>query len=323
MKVLIVGGTGNISTSIVEELRRLGHDVSVVVRGSHRDELPADVRRIRADRRDYAAFEELMGGHTWDAVIDMVAFDAEDARSAIRAFRGRTAHYVACSTVVVYGHGFTALPTTEDEPHRAVDAYGGGKVEMERVLREEADGLPVTILRPSHNYGRVVPVRQVTGFDPTFVDRLRRGRPILVVDTAEKTTWSSLHVDDAALAFAHCLGREACIGKAYHVVGTETFSWADYHRRVAAVLGFDVELVPLPLEEIVAAGGPATGILSITAYDGWFTTEAITRDVPEFRQRILLEEGTERSVEWAARHGLLQSAADRTWEDDLIDTVLR
>jgi nucleoside-diphosphate-sugar epimerase len=323
MKVLIVGGTGNISTSIVEELRRLEHDVSVVVRGMHRDEVPPDVQRIHADRRDYAAFERLMAGQTWDAVIDMVAFNADDARSAIRAFKGRTAHYVACSTVVVYGHDFTALPTTEDEPQRATDVYGGGKAEMERVLRTEADGLPVTILRPSHNYGRVVPVRQVTGFDPTFVDRLRRGRPILVTDSAEKTTWSCLHVDDAALAFAHCLGREACIGRAYHVVGTETFSWADYHRRVAAALGFDVELVPLPLEEIVAARGAATGILSITAYDGWFTTGNVTRDIPEFRQRILLEEGTQRSVEWAERHGLLESAADRTWEDDLIDSVLR
>jgi nucleoside-diphosphate-sugar epimerase len=323
VKVLLVGGTGNISTSIVEELRRLDHDVSGVVRGVHRDEVPPDVRRIHADRRDYAAFEQLMSDHTWDAVIDMVAFNADDARSAIRAFRGRTAHYVVCSTVVVYGREFTTLPTTENEPHKATDAYGGGKVELERVLREEAGDLPVTVLRPSHNYGRVVPVRQVTGFDPAFVDRLRRGRPILVTDAAEKTTWTSLHVDDAALAFVHCLGREACIGKAYHVVGTETFSWADYHRRVAAVLGVDVELVPQPLEQIVEAGGSATAILGITAYDGWFTTDATERDIPEFQQRILLEEGTVRSIEYAEKHGLLTSAAERTWEDDLIESVLR
>ena len=320
MRVLVVGGSGNISTSVVTELRRLGHDVSVVVRGSHRDELPPEVTRIKADRRDYPAFEALMGERTWDAVIDMVAFSADDAASVLRAFTGRAGHYVVCSTVVTYGTEFTTLPTTEQEPQRATDTYGRGKVEMEEVLRESTD-LPVTILRPSHTFGRIPVVRQVTGFDTTFVDRLRRGRPLLVTDTAEKRTWMSLHVDDAALAFAHCLGRESCFGKAYNVVGDETFSWADYHRRVAGALGLQAELVPLPVEDLVAAGGAAVGILGITAFDGWFTNDALRRDVPEFEQRIGLEEGIRRSVEYGEPRGLLTSAEELTWEDDLIRSL--
>lgn len=322
MKVLVVGGTGNISTSIVDELIGQGHEVSVVVRGGHRDELPPQVRRIQADRRDYAAFESLMGEQTWDAVIDMVAFTADDAASALRAFTGRAGHYVVCSTVVTYGHDFTTLPTREDEPQRATDAYGGGKVAMERVLRETEGPLPITILRPSHTFGRIPVIRQVTGLDPTFIDRLRRGRPILVTDTAEDLTWMSLHVDDAALAFAHCLGREACFGKAYNVVGDETYSWADYHRRIASALGLEAELVPMPLDQIVAAGGAKTSILGVTAHHGWFTNDAIRRDVPEFRQAITFEDGIRRNVAWLEQRGLLASAEERTWEDELIGRVL-
>lgn len=321
MKVLVVGGSGNISTSIVGELRGLGHEVAVVVRGNHRDELPPEVRRINADRKDYAAFEARMREETWDAVIDMVAFSADDAASALRAFTGRAGHYVACSTVVTYGTEFTELPTTEQEPQRATDAYGRGKVEMEDVLRAAAGDLPVTILRPSHTFGRIPVVRQVTGLDTAFVDRLRRGRPVLVTDTAEKRTWMSLHVDDAALAFAHCLGREACFGQAYNVVGDETYSWADYHRKVAAALGLSVELVPLPVEQLQAEGGAAVGILGVTAFDGWFTNDAIKRDVPEFVQRVDLEEGVRRSVEWGEPRGLVTSAEELTWEDALIRRV--
>lgn len=321
MNVLIVGGTGNISTSIVAELMHQGHDVSVVVRGGHRDELPPEVRRITADRKDYAAFEALMQAESWDAVIDMVAFNADDAASALRAFTGRAGHYVVCSTVVTYGTEFTQLPTSEDEPQRAKDAYGGGKVAMEQVLRAAGDDLPITILRPSHTFGRIPIVRQVTGLDPTFVDRLRRRRPILVTDTAEDKTWMSLHVDDAALAFVHCLGRDVCFGKAYNVVGDETYSWADYHRLVGRALDLPVELVPHPVEEIVAAGGPHVGILGVTAFDGWFTNDAIKADVPEFRQTIGFEEGIRRSFAYGETHGMWTSAEELTWEDDLIAKV--
>jgi len=324
MKVLVVGGTGNISTSIVQELRRIGHDVAVVVRGTHRDELPSDVRRITADRKDYPRFEALMQKESWDAVIDMVAFSADDAASALRAFTGRAGHYVACSTVVTYGTDFTALPAHENEPQRATDAYGRGKVAMEDVLRRAsgADRLPITILRPSHTFGRIPIVRQVTGFDPTFIDRLRRGRQILVTDDAEKKTWMSLHVDDAALAFANCLCREQCFGNSYHVVGDETYSWADYHRRVGDALGLDVNLVPLPVEEITAAGGADVAILAVTGYDGWFTNDAIKRDVPEFQQNVSFDDGIRRNVEYAQAHGMITSAEEMTWEDELIRKVV-
>jgi len=325
MNVLIVGGTGNISTSIVAELLRQGHAVSVVTRGGHRDELPPEVTRIVADRRDYGAFEATMADHAWDAVIDMVAFTADDAESAVRAFTGRTDHYVVCSTVVTYGDRFTQLPADEDEPQTATDAYGRGKVEMEQIVREaHATGrLPVTIMRPSHTFGRIPIIRQVTGLDTTFIDRLRLGRPILVTDTAEDTTWMSLHVDDAAVAFVHCLGRDVCIGNVYNVVGDETYSWADYHRRIAGAIDLKAELVAAPVDVLLAAGGAQTAILGITAFDGWFSNNRIKGDVPEFAQRISFEDGMRRNVAYADAHGLITSAQSATWEDNLIEELTR
>src|SRR5687767_13306816 len=107
MRVPVVGGTGNISTSIVEVLCAQGHDVSIVVRGKRADRAPDAVERIVVDRSDRAAFEQAVGERSWDAVIDMIAFTADDAESAVRAFEGRTGHYVCCSTVASYGTEFT------------------------------------------------------------------------------------------------------------------------------------------------------------------------------------------------------------------------
>src|SRR5690349_15030148 len=127
MRVLVVGGTGNISTSIVEQLVAAGHDTAIVTRGIRPDGAPPEVERIVADRSDSAAFEARMVDERFDAVIDMIAFTPAHAESAVRAFGGRTAHYVVCSTVMTYGTTFTTVPTTEDEPQTAVDVYGSNK----------------------------------------------------------------------------------------------------------------------------------------------------------------------------------------------------
>jgi nucleoside-diphosphate-sugar epimerase len=44
MRVLVVGGTGNISTGVVKALVQFGHEVTVYNRGKRRGLLPSGVR---------------------------------------------------------------------------------------------------------------------------------------------------------------------------------------------------------------------------------------------------------------------------------------
>src|SRR6185369_6773047 len=128
MRVLIIGGTGLISTAIVDQLLKRGDDVTLYNRGQTEARFadPGDgrVRRLLGDRHDFPAFEAQMkaeaASHPFDAVIDMVAFQPAEADSLLRAFAGRTRHIVVCSTVCVYGGPMTRLPATDDEPHRPV-----------------------------------------------------------------------------------------------------------------------------------------------------------------------------------------------------------
>ena len=47
MKVLVIGGTGNISRGIVAALQNRNHEVVLFNRGQHRDAPPSEVRVIR------------------------------------------------------------------------------------------------------------------------------------------------------------------------------------------------------------------------------------------------------------------------------------
>ena len=65
MKVGMVGGTGNISTSIVQLLLQHGHDVTCFNRG-RRERVPEGARLIQGDRYDREAFVEMMQAQRFD-----------------------------------------------------------------------------------------------------------------------------------------------------------------------------------------------------------------------------------------------------------------
>ena len=137
MNVLVLGGTGVISRAIVRRLLYKGHDVTIYNRGTRKLEFGKPVRQITGDRRDRADFESRMHSEPFDAVVDMICFDAADARSTVTAFAGRTDQIVVCSSVAAYKRPYRTVPTVEaaeslyDDPGYA---YAYHKAEAERFL---------------------------------------------------------------------------------------------------------------------------------------------------------------------------------------------
>jgi NAD dependent epimerase/dehydratase family enzyme len=89
MKALIIGGTGNISTGITRYLLEQGNnEIWLFNRGNTSVE---GTFALTGDRMNYADFEQKTAGlGDLDVVIDMICFEPDDARSDVRAFRGRT-----------------------------------------------------------------------------------------------------------------------------------------------------------------------------------------------------------------------------------------
>ena len=49
MRILIIGGTGTISSAITRQLAAAGHDIWLLNRGNRNDEVPSNVKQIIAD----------------------------------------------------------------------------------------------------------------------------------------------------------------------------------------------------------------------------------------------------------------------------------
>ncbi len=318
MKVCIVGGTGNISTSIVRVLLRQGHEVVCCNRGRS-GAVPDGVRVIVCDRQERAAFEAAMQRERFDAAIDMIGFNREDALSSIRAFRG-VRQFVFCSTVCTYGVQYEWLPATEDHPLRPVSDYGRNKVAADAAYLEAYyhDGFPVTIIKPSTTYGPRMGLLRQIAWEFSWIDRVRKGKPIAVCGDGN-AIHQFLHVDDAALGFAGVLGKERCIGQTYNLVRRGFTTWAEYHRTAMRVIGREVELVGVPFTVLAARNVPSFGICSdIFAYHIYYSAEKLFRDVPEFQPAVTLEAGMAGVLEAMDREGRVPDSGQAQWEDELI-----
>ncbi|MCA1595464.1 MAG: NAD-dependent epimerase/dehydratase family protein [Chloroflexi bacterium] len=302
MKICIVGGTGNISMSIVRLLVKLGHEVTCFNRGRS-GEPPGGARVLEGDRSDRPAFEKAIQAERFDAGIDMICFSREDAESSVRAFQG-VKHFIQCSTVCTYGIQYDWLPASEDHPLRPITGYGRGKVAADAIFMEAfyRDGFPVTIIKPSTTYG----------------PKSGKGKPILVCGDGN-ALHQFLHVDDAALCFAHVPGKEHCIGQTYNMVRRGFTTWADYHRTAMKVLGREVELVGVPLADLERFNPPQFGICKeIFAHHVYYSAEKLFRDVPEFQPQVSLEQGMEQVFEVMDRDGRIPDSDTLEWEDKII-----
>lgn len=77
MKILIIGGTGVISSSITLEALKKGINVFMINRGNRT--IPKGVSLIKSDKKDYTYIKSQLIGLQFDAIIDFLCYTQKDA----------------------------------------------------------------------------------------------------------------------------------------------------------------------------------------------------------------------------------------------------
>ncbi len=303
MKVLIIGGTGLISTGIVKALAGTA-SITVLNRGKTHCRLPGDVRRMTGDRNEAGTLAKCFGPdsvETFDAVIDMICFQSAQAMEDVEVFAGRTGHFIFCSTVCAYGNTQTQIPTAESAVPHPESNYGRNKLECEKIfLQAHAAGrLPVTIFRPSHTFGPGANLINNLGWQNEFISRLRQGRPILVSGDGHGL-WQSAFCDDVGVGFAKAIGRSKTMGEIYNIVGGDVFTWDQYTQRIAAALNAPPPRLVHVATETLLEMQPQRygGLAEIFRYHGVYSNDKINRDIPEYRHATPFAEAVRQTVAW-------------------------
>jgi nucleoside-diphosphate-sugar epimerase len=326
MDVLLVGGTGVISTGITRQLVEADHDVTVYNRGETDADLPP-VDRIRGDRTEYDRFErQVAEAGPFDCVIDMVCYTPDDARSAVRAFDGLTDQYVFCSTVATYRQPAGELPIDESAPRKHDgDGYGGLKTDCEEIFQAAHDdgAFAATVLRPGHTYGEGG-VRgglcYTLGWERTeFVDRLRAGEPI-VVHGDGTSIWGSTHRDDVARAFVNAVGNEDAHGERYNVASEEPMTWNAYLRAAAQALDApepDLVHVPTAILADLVPEDRSELLLRDLQYSLLFDNSKAKADL-DYEYTVPWTEGVRRTVSWLDERGEIADSEVSDLDDRIV-----
>jgi len=306
LKVLFVGGSGNISSACSRLAVERGIELHVLNRGTTSIRpLPPDVRVLRADVRDPSSVREALGRQDFDAVVDWIAFTPDHVRTDLDLFRGRTGQYVFISSASTYQTPPARLPIVESTPLRnPFWQYSRDKIACEELLvaAYRAEGFPATIVRPSHTYDRTV-----VPFDGgwTVLGRMRQGKEI-VVHGDGTSLWTLTHSEDFARGFVPLLGHPRTLGEAFHITSDDTLTWDQIATSLAAALGVEPRIVHVPSEAIAAADPEwGAGLLGDKAHSMVFDNTKLRRVVPDYAATISFEQGAREIAAWyedPARH---------------------
>jgi nucleoside-diphosphate-sugar epimerase len=301
MKVLFIGGTGNLSLDCTLRALSEGMEVWHLNRGTRSDEAPAGVVALRADVRDEEAARRVLGSERFDAVVDFVAFTRGQVEEDIRLFRDRTRQFVFISSASAYRKPPVHHVITESTPlENPFWKYSRDKIECERLLEEEgrASGFPYTIVRPSHTYcSRWMP----TAFgstDFTVPKRMLDGRRVIVHGDGQ-SLWTLTHSRDFAVGLAGLLGNPAALGEAVQITGDEALTWEAIHATIAMAIGASPRIVHVP-SDFIAAVDPERGahFLGDKSYSAVFDCSKLKRLVPGFRATVSFSQGMRESAAW-------------------------
>jgi len=229
MKVLFIGGTGNISTACTALAAERGIELTLLRRGQRLASIPDSVRTIVADIADEAAVAEALGDRKFDAVVDWIAFTPAQVERDIRLFRDRTDQYIFISSASAYQKPVSHYLITESTPlANPYWQYSRDKIACEERLMKEyrETGFPFTVVRPSHTYGDTQFALAVNNWEIpyTAVDRMRRGKKSIVPGDGS-SLWVLTHNSDFAQGLVGLLGRSQAIGHAFHITSDEVLTW--------------------------------------------------------------------------------------------------
>ncbi len=314
MKILIIGGTGTISSAITRQLAESGHDLWLLNRGTRKQEVPASVKQIIADIDDEAAVLRQIGNEQFDAVCEFIGFVTQQVQRDIRLFRGRTRQYVYISSASAYNKPAASPYITEGTAlANPYWQYSRNKIACEELLmhtyREE--GFPVTIVRPSHTYcERAVPlsIHGPKGSWPVL-KRMMEGKPVLVHGDGS-SLWTLTWNEDFARGFIGLLGNPKAIGETFQIMSDEQLTWDQIYHCVGNALNTQPKLYHVASDFLAAVcpeeydlTGNLIGDKAVTVI---FDCTKLKRAVPGFQATTRFDEGVRRCVAYLLAHPELQ-----------------
>ena len=300
MKVLFIGGTGNISTSVSKLCVERGIDLFLLNRGNRKVDI-SGAKTIHGDISKPIELEPALQKHNWDAVVNWIAFNIDDIKRDYNLFAGKTKQYIFISSASVYEKPLSFPIVTESTPLKnPFWDYSQNKIACEENLNSlyREKNFPVTIVRPSLTYDTVIPLIMGGWTEYTIIDRMKKGKRVIVHGDGT-SLWTITHAEDFAKGFVGLLCHQQAIGQAFHITSDEVLTWNQIYEAVANAAGVEANIVHIASDFIASIDERFKGsLLGDKSYSAIFDNTKIKRFVPGFTCTIPFNFGIKKTLAW-------------------------
>lgn len=324
MKILIIGGAGNIGRPVSEALAAAGHSVVVLGRKPLQT-FEHPITYIAGDTGDVDFLLHLQQKDTFDVVINFAIQSTAQAQANVDAFAGKIRQFIFISTVTVLDREKAVVLNEESACGNPYSIYAQTKLACEALLLNafQHQQFPVTIVRPSQTYSADKFPLSVKGRSYWSVfDRILKGKPVIVHGDGT-STWVSMHGDDFANFFTPIVGNEPAIGEIYHITGTEILTWNQIYQLIGQQLARDVHIVHITTDQLCQSQQYdfKMAIQGDKQYSVIFDLQKIRTVAANTQCHVSLSTGLTRYLAYMDQHPELKvtDPVFDTWCDNLIE----
>ena len=329
MKVLLIGGTGTISTAITRQLAETEHEVYLLNRGNRNHDLPANIKFIEADINNEAEAAEKLEGMSFDCVCEFIGFVTSQVERDYRLFKDKTKQYIYISSASAYHKPVKDYRITEATTlANPYWEYSRNKIASEEFLFKmyRENGFPVTIVRPSHTYcERSVPMG-VHGNNGSWqvLKRMLEGKQVIVHGDGT-SLWTITCNEDFAKGFIGLIGNPHAIGEAFQITSDESVTWNQIYQAVADALGVEFKPYYVASDFLAAVSDYdfVGGLIGDKSNTVVFDNTKLKNAVPGFEATIRAEQGIRKTVEYVLSHPeeQVEDPEFDAWCDKLIEKL--
>lgn len=326
MTILVIGGTGVLSTAVTNEALKQNIQVVMINRGNRKHLIPQGVELIRADKKDRNKITLALRNRNFDAVIDFLCYNDEETTYSFDFYSQYTKQYFFISSCAVYNTSL-GIVASEDSPKvLPVWNYSVEKWKSEEHLRKIAKDTNTyyTIIRPCVTYGDTrIPygISPRYGYHWTLVARILNGKPIISWNKGNNRC-NMTRVEDFAIGVVGLVGNSKAYNEVFNVCGEETPSFNEVLDVLSALTGKEVLTVDVSSEfyahELPERAGEILGGRSFDAINSNIKIKSV---VPSFKQNICLKEGITRTFN-AYKNNNYQYGIDWKYDGDC-DRVIK
>lgn len=317
--VLIIGGTGILSSAVVDKCIEKGYDVTMINRGNNKLYTNSKAKIIICDARNAEEVREKIDNLHFDVVIDFIIISKEQLETSLYLFGNIADQYVFISSAQVYNTSQTKVLEESDETPQPLWSYSVNKDICEKYLRSycHKQHINYTIIRPGVNYdNRRLPygMSPSPGMHYTMAARILAGKPIITWNGGNNRL-NLTRVEDFAIGIIGLLGNTKAYNECFNVVGDYIYTWNQVLETLGNILGIPVKTMDIQIDKYanelviedkeMLIGGRSNDLVC--------SNEKLKSICPTFHSSINLKEGMSKTIEWYKQNNFYQGF-DYRWD---------